>query len=109
MCADFLWWIGFGPYYEWRAGIRSQIDQQHVLLSRLQVLENSRKQIRDATNTLNQQVSAAKAELIQERTQSRAISVQVSRFEDVYKPHDLRLKGRLFGEPDVVPFLGEKS
>ncbi|SHO57579.1 hypothetical protein [Vibrio quintilis] len=104
----FLWWVGVGPYYEWRAEVKSRIDQQYVRLSRLQVLENSRENIRTETNHLNKQLAVAKAELLKERTQSRAISAQVDRFEDVYKPHGLKLKGRLFGEPDVIPYLGEK-
>ncbi|HAS6308617.1 TPA: hypothetical protein I7213_17955 [Vibrio vulnificus] len=104
----FVWWLAISPYTEWRSQTVGQLEQKTLQLEKLQKLKASSVIITDSITQLKANYKAAEQSLIKERTNSRAVSVQVNAFEDVYRPFGLKFSGRRFGEPDVYPWLGEK-
>ncbi|HAS6168992.1 TPA: hypothetical protein RQK97_001525 [Vibrio vulnificus] len=97
----------FSPYLEWRSEISQQVVHKSGQYDRLLRIEQSRQEIQNAANTANQELKALQTYLFKSRTHSRGISDQLSAFEDISRSHQLGFSGRRFGEPSIMPWLGE--
>jgi len=95
------------PYFQWRSEISQSLNQKQLQLSKLNALEENEDMINNWANTINTEFVQAQKALIDERTNGRAISVQVNAFEDVFRPLGLKFTGRRFAEPEIKPWLGE--
>ncbi|GIB62831.1 hypothetical protein VCSRO93_3483 [Vibrio cholerae] len=104
----FVWWLVLNPYIEWRSQTVDQLEQKTHQLERLIQLKASDRVIRETIDDLNVAYSTAEQMLIKERTNSRAISIQVNEFEKIYRSFGLKFSGRRFGEPEVSSWLGER-
>lgn len=104
----FMWWLVINPYAQWRSQTVEQLEQKTLQLEKLIQLETSSDIIIQSLTQLNSAYKLAEQQLINERTNNRAISVQVNEFEKIYRPFGLKFSGRRFGEPAIYPWLGEK-
>ncbi|MBY7858725.1 hypothetical protein KW419_10745 [Vibrio fluvialis] len=103
-----IWWAMIKPYYAWRAENLERLQTKIAQLERLERLERSRESIDQYAELLKQHKTKAEQALIDSRTHSRALGMQVEFFDRIYRPMGIKFTGRRFGEPGMQPWLGEK-
>lgn len=102
-----LWWAVISPYQTWRSQLEQQVAQQQLQWQKLDQLSQRRDTLQKGYATVNQHYQTVQNALMDERTNSRAISAQVRQLESLFRPLGIKFTGRRFAEPSMTPWLGE--